>query len=75
MSGVSVGLNSNLGLPPTSHSHVLSHTGTVATQSLAKLKTFGDTKNANVGGGQASNSNGGTILPSMMSLNLTNNNQ
>ena len=52
---------------------MLSHTGSVTAQSMAKLKAFGDNKN---GTGSASGSHGNnTILPSMMSLNLTNNNQ
>ena len=60
------GFNSSLGLPPTSHSQVLTHSGNMTTQSLAKLKPFGDAKNSTGGPQQSS------ILPSMMSLNITN---
>ena len=42
----------------------------MATQSLAKLKPFGDAKNFT---GAPQQSNGSSILPSMMSLNITNN--
>jgi hypothetical protein len=40
--------------------------------SLAKLKPFGDAKNS-TGAPVSQSSNGSSILPSMMSLNLTNN--
>ena len=63
------GFNSSLGLPPTSHSQVLTHSGNMTTQSLAKLKPFGDAKNST--GGPQQNP-GSSILPSMMSLNITN---